>query len=454
MFNALVVAVAIAVAPPGALSAQSKDHPSLVRLLRWLEIVERHSPGARDAAVVEIGSWAPNDLYLIPRQLERIQIFVERARALNVLDPIGFQQARAAVAAGREDSRAAIELYDRWFGIDEIENVFHGDQTLKRGAVLHADVGVFVSKDPSDKATQVYDESLRRHLIRMHLYLDERRAAHRVEDGRGAGVGQVSLHWRIGGQLLDLIKPKPGGDAAALLWYRAVSAFLFREGRLAELPDHLEKARELFPADPFPLVDSALLHQMYSSPAIQAALQDLRATNSAAPKSRWRVATPVDARMRELTQAEKFLRDALVRAPDNAEARIRLGQTIGELGRHEEAAAELRAVPRSKLTRKLAYLAELFLAREEHRLGRRREAERHYENAAALYPKAQSPRLALSHLARESGNRAAASGHLQSVTRHPPGVNVDDTDPWWFYYEPHKEDADMLMTRMREIGSE
>ena len=33
------------------------------------------------------------------------------------------------------------------------------------------------------------------------------------------------------------------------------------------------------------------------------------------------------------------------------------------------------------------------------------------------------------------------------------GHHVDHTDPWWFYYEPHKEDADALMRRMRQIGT-
>ena len=316
-------------------------------------------------------------------------------------DPVDLQEARRAA----RDRRGTIVLYNRTFSIDHFEKSFHGNQTLRRGAVLHADVGVFVNEHPAEKARQ---------------------AAHLVEDGRSVGIRQGSPHWRVGRQLLELVKPNPGGDAATLLWFRAASAYLFREGRLSELPDHLEKAKEIFPTESFPFLDSAYLHQMYASPAIQAAVQDLRPINNSAPKSRWLVGSPVDSRTRELNRAEQFLREALARAPDNAEVRIRRGQTLGELGRHNEAAAELRAVPRRGLTRRLAYLAELFLGREEHALGRRAEAERHYENAAALYPNAQSPRIALSHLARQSGNRAAASRYLQEVTRHSPGSNVDE----------------------------
>src|SRR5687767_11950882 len=180
-------------------SAQpSKDHPSLVRLLRWLEVVELHSPGSHDSAVVEVGSWASDHLDTLVQDLTRLSTFVERARHLGVEDPVGLREAREAA----RDRRGTIVLYNRTFSIDHFEKSFHGNQTLMRGAVLHADVGVFVNEDPA--ATH------------------ERQAAHLVEDGRSVGIRQGSLHWRIGGQLLDLIKPNRG-DAAALLWYRAVS---------------------------------------------------------------------------------------------------------------------------------------------------------------------------------------------------------------------------------------
>jgi hypothetical protein len=100
----------------------------------------------------------------------------------------------------------------------------------------------------------------------------------------------------------------------------------------------------------------------------------------------------------------------------------------------------------------LVYLAELFLAREEQALGRLSEAAQHYQNAATLYPTAQSPRIALSFLSRQSGNRAAASQHLEDVTRVSGSTNMAEPDPWWLYYQPHTEDADALVARMRQIG--
>ena len=242
--------------------------------------------------------------------------------------------------------------------------------------------------------------------------------------------------------LLDLIKPNPG-DAAALLWYRAVSAHLMSEGQLSEAPAHLERARDVFPDRAVFLLDSAYLHQELSSPAMQAAVQELRADGTGAA---------IGSRRNELQRAEHFLRQALALAPDHAEARLRLGHMLGELGRHDEAAAELRSSLEARLDRDQLYLAHLFLGRAEQALGRRDEAKRRYEQAATLYPRAQSPRLALGQLARESGDRAGALRAVQHVTAPLPS-GLDRTDPWWSYYYPHLKDAAELMEEMRRIGS-
>lgn len=62
MRSSIFAAVLIALLSGDVLSAQSKDHPSLVRLLRWLDLVQIHSPGDRDSPVVEVGAWSSGDL--------------------------------------------------------------------------------------------------------------------------------------------------------------------------------------------------------------------------------------------------------------------------------------------------------------------------------------------------------------------------------------------------------
>lgn len=80
-------------------------------------------------------------------------------------------------------------------------------------------------------------------------------------------------------------------------------------------------------------------------------------------------------------------------------------------------------------------------------LGRRDEAKRRYENAATLIPGAQSPQLALAHLAREAGDRTAALLELRAITSASDG---DRSDPWLWYYTPHLADAEELMKQMRQ----
>jgi tetratricopeptide (TPR) repeat protein len=257
-----------------------------------------------------------------------------------------------------------------------------------------------------------------------------------VDDGRSQGARPGTVHWQIARQLLENVTPAPASDPDVLLWYRAVSAHLFAEGNLAEASQHLDKARQMFPNHPQFLLDSAYLHLELSSPAVQASVQEIRASGGA---------VGVESRRSELQHAERFLRDTLSAAPGSVDARIRLGRTLGDLGRQADAAAELRKAIDAQPDPEPLYLAELFLGRAEHMLGRKDEAKRRYERASALYPDAQSPQLALAHLARESGDRAAAHRALRTITSPPEASPVD---PWLWYYKPHREDAEALMQSM------
>ncbi len=406
--------------------AANASHPALGRLLRWLEGVELHTPGCPDSPVLEVGRWSTADLETLVGDLANISAFQRwiRERPLEAgadarigVSLTGGDRRFSEVRFVRDRSRgAAIILYNRRFNLEEIEKIFHGNETLRRGATLHADIAIFVPGDFNQYPT--------------------------VDDGRRLGGRRGTVHWEVGRQVLETVSPAPGSDAGVLLWYRAVSAHLFHEGDLAEATRHLAKARQVFPAHPRFLLDSAYLHQELSSPAVQAAVQELRAdgTNVA-----------VDTRRNELQYAERFLRETLAVAPGDVDARCRLGHTLGELGRHADAAAEFRRVIDAQPDGAQLYLSELFLGRQEQALGRREEAKRRYENAAALFLDAQSPQLALAHLAREAGDRAAALRALRTITSAPDG---NREDPWLWYYKPHLADAESLIQQMRkELGS-
>ena len=406
-------------------------NPPLVRLARWLDAVQLHTPGCADPAATDIGTWLQVDLKSVLDDIGRLSIFLQNIRELEKKDPVRWQQNRADAAARRQTRYQAmgqspadslpgrypggmIKLHDQLFTFDQVEQVFHGNETVERGAVLHADIAALIRDD----------------LTAQNLFVD---------DGRQRGRSHVSVHWEFGRKLLDSIVPAPGGDNYVLLWYRATSAYLIGNGRLGEAPAHLEYARKVFPDREVFQIDSAYLHEKLSSPAVQGALDELRAAGA-------RVL--VDSRKDELERAEQFFRAALALAPEDGNARLRLAHTLGAFGRHTEAVTELQTATQARLTREQQYLAALFLGREEQALGSLADAQRQFQAAAALYPAAQSPWLALSGLARESGDRTGALRALKHVTA---AAAPDAFDPWWIYYEPHLQDADVLMNQMRAM---
>jgi tetratricopeptide (TPR) repeat protein len=405
--------------------AKNAVDPALARLLRWLEAVQLHTPGCADSPAIEVGNWSYSreEFETLIADVMNLSKFLQMdpqnlTAGFEIRSQVGSRESRARLVAAARDAGGfvrpgRIELYGQWFTRDEIEQIFHGNTTLRRGAVLHADIAVFV---PGNLSRRIL-----------------------VDDGRWKGVRPGTRHWEIGRLLLDVIMPSPSDDAGALLWYRAVSAYLLREGRLSEVPAHLNRARQLFPDNPVFLLDSAYLHEELSSPSIQAAVEELRDNN---------VTALVGSRIAELQHAERLFRQALAIAPDNADARLRLGYTLGELGQHEEAVAELRRAIDAKPVGERLYLAELFLGREEQALGRYEGAKQRFETAAVLYPTAQSPRLALGQLARQFGDRAGA---LRAVRSIADATSDDAADPWWSYYEPHKQDAEALMDQMRKL---
>ena len=109
---------------------------------------------------------------------------------------------------------------------------------------------------------------------------------------------------------------------------------------------------------------------------------------------------------------------------------------LGELGRHELSVEALRAAIREGATGELLYLAELFLGRQEEVRNNGAAARAHFERAAALYPRAQSPRLALSQLSRRAGDRSGAQRELRVLVELPEDERQRE-DPWWNYYDAH-----------------
>ncbi len=281
------------------------------------------------------------------------------------------------------------------------------NQILLRGAALHADIARMIPEDPVRRSTT-------------------QKTAYIVSDGRWLGVRYISMHWQLGRSLLDGVTPEPAAHPGVRAWYLETSADLLQLRQFAAALEHYTRARQIFPSDPEILFASGVLHERFGSTALQAAAVSVAESN--------RTTAAVSSARGEIGRAERFYRDSLVHRPDHVEARLRHGRVLDELGRHAEASDELRRAIAGGASGHLLYLAELFLGRAEETLGHDEAARAAFERASALYPNAQSPRLALSQIARRAGDRAAAQRQLQALAKLPDDEHRRE-DPWWLYYD-------------------
>lgn len=180
----------------------------------------------------------------------------------------------------------------------------------------------------------------------------------------------------------------------------------------------------MFPADPDLLFLTGTLHETFAGPNIQNAMR-----SAVLPAG---ITVTVKSDRAELRQAEDYFRRALKENPEMTEARLRLGHVLVMLERYADAAVELRQAIASPAEPLLQYYALMFQGAAEEALGHGEDATAAYSRAASLYPTSQSPRVALSALARRRGDRAGAWLAMQQVFGLPSTEPSRD-DPWWTY---------------------
>jgi tetratricopeptide (TPR) repeat protein len=232
--------------------------------------------------------------------------------------------------------------------------------------------------------------------------------------------------------LLDEVHPL-GEDEFVRDWYRASMAVKLRVGDLDTT--HFERAADLFPRDASVRFLAGCLHEWLADARVRAAAETVKLPRG--------VQLEVEDEEAELRLAESHYKRALVADQDHVETRVRLGRVLGRLGRHKEAATQLRQAAGSATEPLVAYYAQLFLGAEEEALGRSGEARVAYEHAAALYPRAQAPRLGLSELLHGQGDRVGARTALGPALPASPAPKRDD--PWWTYRSAPARHADDLV---------
>jgi hypothetical protein len=132
------------------------------------------------------------------------------------------------------------------------------NRILKRGAMLHADTAMLA---PAESTRP-----------RRFAQPGPSAITLRFTDGQEAGLEEAASHWEMGRRLLDKIRtkgakdlrPDPGADETARLWYLAGAAHMQRIQNLH--PWHVERSVQLFPQDPEILFFAACLHEALSGP--------------------------------------------------------------------------------------------------------------------------------------------------------------------------------------------
>ena len=240
-------------------------------------------------------------------------------------------------------------------------------------------------------------------------------------------------------------------------WYRTVSTELAQRHWLADLRPHLDDARRVLEDTPATMFDSACFSETMASAQVQRAL-DPGVPLSAPPSIRAAAKTEallLDERY-NLSEAERFYRDALKLDPGYSEARVRLARVLSQRNKAAEAVALLQA-PIESTNAFVRYWGGLALGEAAEATQKPAVARDAYANAAKLFNRAQSPLLALLRLARERADDAEAKQLIDRIARLPADEQVR-SDPWWDYFDCHgrfrDEERERLWAIYREKGAQ
>ena len=410
----------------------------VTRLEFWVESVQAHRAGIPDEATRRISGWTPQDLAELIIDLpsllklmddpdgDAFSVWIEEGRNAGLRRVVysGSELDRLRRLARDAGGRARGE---RPSPADQARVAAAQNRLLKRGAILHTTVALN-PRDNTDAQTNPLTTRWEGSI--------------QFADGRQIGLDNRANHWRFSRTLLDRVTPAPSRDSAVRDWYRASFAALLRDLQLHI--DHSEQALRLFPEDPVLLTLGGNLHEALASSRVQAF-----AKSAVVPRG---ITLKVSSPRTELARAESLFRRALKIDARAADARVRLGRVLSLQERYADSVSELRQLDASA-PQLLQYYGSLFTGEAAEAMNRADDARTAYERAAALYPRAHAPRLALSQLATSTGNATRAAEDLEKVLAAPAPAPEDD--PFWTYYMAPERDLNALLaTAFRELSAE
>lgn len=415
----LLSVLVIPVAPVQRFPAVPVQRPypqlSKARLQQWAAAVAAHMPGTPDEAAVAIAAWPPGDLFVLFNELSRLEAFRRNPRVhAGAHDGVTYPPGKFTEA----DISEFLHLTAEEVRTGNVNRI------LERAALLHTDISLLVPKAAREPKGSPFSG----------------RTTVDTQDGRRLSVLNSDAHLEFTSWLLDGVRPNPAANEEVLAWYRAIAATLERRRRLGDAEWLLARGVGLFPLDARLLFYSGIIDEILATPRMQIALGGTRLRPS------WASSDVTVSQI--LERAAGFFRRALAADSEFDEARLHLGHVNGQLGAHEPAAADLRRVAPAFTDELLEYYAALFLGREEDALGRRDAARAAFERASALFPRAQSPLLSESELARRAGDSPGARAPLERLLALPPD-EADRADPWWWYEVSHVRDWETLLEGWR-----
>jgi tetratricopeptide (TPR) repeat protein len=255
-----------------------------------------------------------------------------------------------------------------------------------------------------------------------------------ANDGRLVGAGTRDGHLAAARTLLDALPRSGSLDAApirahVIAWYRAVGATLADVHNLADLEPHVQRATARFPDHPGVLFDAGCFYETFASPRAQVPLAE---ADRPEPDPPGHVVLKVErSEATMLAEAEKYFRQAATADPSFAEAAVRLGRVLALRGRAAAALETLRRAAGLGADAAARYYSWMFYGAALADADRPGEALQAFQAAAALFPEAQSPQLAISQVAADYGDRMRARAALERV--FAPALDARREDPWWDY---------------------
>lgn len=406
ILRTLVLSVFFAATAGFGAAQQPRPATRSARLERWVELVNAHQPGQRDAAVVELAGMAPRDRGPLTEIAAEFAGLIRKGMTgLERLRESNPDVERARVLAISELKRTSVNAW------------------LHRAAVLHGDAAI-LARELTDAANAAAPDRLRSSSTQLI----------HANDGDVKSTSELNWNLNFARRILDQVEPSPRDDEFVGTWYHATAAFLLSKSWLGELQPHLVRAMNVRPDDPRIVFDMGVLHEAMAMSRVQAVMQTMLDANGFVVVS--------TAKTFEKAALGHYRR-ALQLAPGLVEARVRLGRLLVQAGQRDDAVAELtRAINETK-DPYLLYHAHLFAARAEEGRGHDADAVAHCREAARLFPGAQSAQVALSLAELRAGNVPAAIAPVDAIRAMRTDGSRDD--PWWSYHAGAGRDADALL---------